>query len=285
MLKTFTKTPHLKPVTKWVGGKRQLLKELTALLPAEYNRYFEPFVGGGALLFDLAPQTAVINDLNPELMNLYQVIKDTPDQLIACLEQHQLHNSKDYYLELRSADRDGRIDQFSMVERAARFVYMLKVDFNGIYRVNSKGQFNVPYGRYVHPKIADRENIITVHQFFKEQQITLLNSDFATACETATAHDLVYFDPPYIPLTETANFTSYTKDGFGMADQLRLRDLFFDLKQRGVQVMLSNSDTPVTRKLYQSATIHTVSASRAINSVGSKRGKVGEVIITSYDHS
>lgn len=272
----------LSPVTKWVGGKRQLLTELHEYLPANFNRYFEPFVGGGALLFSLAPKEATINDLNTDLITLYETIKDNPKELIALLQKHQANNSKDYYLKLRALDRNGTINQLTKVERSARILYMLKVDFNGMYRVNSKGEFNVPYGRYKNPNIANETNIMTVSNYFQNNQITILNSDFEQAIVDVNAGDLVYFDPPYIPLTETSSFTAYTADGFEFADQQRLRDTFFVLANKGAYVMLSNSDTPLTRELYRDAKIHPVAANRFINSNSKKRGKVGELIITSY---
>ena len=279
---SLTQSENLKPFTKWVGGKRQLLPQLQKFKPENYNTYFEPFVGGGALLFSLHPQNAVINDFNSSLMNVYRVIKENPEELLEILEKHAKNNSKEYYLEIRSADRDGRIEKMSNVEKAARLLYMLKVDFNGLYRVNKKGQFNVPYGRNKNPKIADRENIMAVSDYFNSCNIDFLSGDFEKAVQGVKENDFVYFDPPYIPLSSTANFTSYTEDGFSFDDQKRLRDTFFRLSNIGAYVMLSNSDTPLTRELYVGANIHEVSASRTINSNAKKRGKVGELIITNY---
>lgn len=273
---------NLKPITKWVGGKRQLLDDLNALKPEKFNRYFEPFIGGGAFLFSLAPENAVINDFNSDLVNLYRVVKDKPKELISKLEEHAKNNAKEYYLDLRELDRSEAINQLSDVEKAARILYMLKVDFNGLYRVNSKNQFNVPYGRYKNPKIADHDNIMSVSNFFNESKIEILNGDFADAVKSAETGDFVYFDPPYIPVTPTAAFTSYTSAGFNIADQERLRDLFFELDKKGVNVMLSNSDVGLVHELYKGANIHLVQAKRSINSKGDKRGKVGEVIITNY---
>lgn len=272
----------LKPIIKWVGGKRQLLPKINELMPESFNCYYEPFIGGGAVFFNLAPQKAVINDMNKSLIDMYEVIRDDPKELMDLLTIHQRNNSKEYYLKVRAYDRDATIDGMSKVERVARVMYMLRVDFNGLYRVNSKNQFNVPYGKYKNPKIVDVDLITNISDYFNKNDITFKNGDFEKAVESATSGDLVYFDPPYIPLSETASFTSYTSDGFTLDDQKRLRDLFFELKNRGVQVMLSNSDTKLTRELYTGANIHEVSANRAINSVGSKRGKVGELIITSY---
>ena len=279
---SLTQSENLKPFTKWVGGKRQLLPQLQKFKPENYNTYFEPFVGGGALLFSLHPQNAVINDFNSSLMNVYRVTKENPEELLEILEKHAENNSKEYYLEIRSADRDGRIEKMNNVEKAARLLYMLKVDFNGLYRVNKKGQFNVPYGRNKNPKIADRENIMAVSNYFNSCNIDFLSGDFEDAVQGVKENDFVYFDPPYIPLSSTSNFTSYTEDGFSFDDQKRLRDTFFRLSNIGAYVMLSNSDTPLTRELYAGANIHEVSASRTINSNAKKRGKVGELIITNY---
>lgn len=278
---SFTKT-NLKPVIKWVGGKRQLLDELYFLKPKSYHRYFEPFIGGGALLFSLAPERATINDANSDLILMYNVIRDNPKELLAVLEKHAASNSKEYYYKIRALDRDGTLSNLSDIEKVARLIFMLKVDFNGLYRVNSKGEFNVPYGRYKNPKIANEENICAVSDYFNNNEIKMLTGDYSTATESAKKDDFVYFDPPYIPLTETASFTSYTKEGFGLVQQEQLRDRFNDLSAKGVNVMLSNSDTPLTRELYKDANIHEAQASRSINSVASKRGKVSELIITSY---
>ena len=272
----------LKPVTKWVGGKRQLLPQLLKYLPNDFTNYYEPFIGGGALLFEIAPKIAVINDNNEELINMYNVIKNAPNELIEALKVHQLNNSKEYYLNVRSWDRDGTIAQLTSVDRAARLMYMLRVDFNGLYRVNSKGQFNVPYGRYKNPRIVNEEDILAVSHYFNTNNVNILCGDFSISVENAERNDLVYFDPPYIPLNSSSNFTSYTKEGFDLSDQKRLSNTFFELADKGVHVMLSNSDTEITRELYKGANIHSVEANRAINSKGSKRGKVGELIVTSY---
>lgn len=276
------KQVSLKPITKWVGGKRQLLPELQSLLPTSYNNYFEPFVGGGALLFSLAPKKAVINDLNSDLINLYITVREEPKKLLELLELHQVNNSKEYYLKIRALDRSEDFNNLTKVEKAARLLYMLKVDFNGMYRVNSKGQFNVPYGKYKNPQIANTENIEIVSEYFNKHEIIILNDDFSRAVEGAKIGDLVYFDPPYIPVSETSNFTSYTSAGFGSNEQKRLRDLFFELSDAGVYVMLSNSDTKLTRELYGQANIHEVQAMRVINSNAKRRGKIGELIITNY---
>ena len=273
----------LRPFTKWTGGKRQLLSVIKSLMPESYNRYFEPFVGGGALFFELAPKDAIINDFNSELINCYQQIKDNPSELIKSLSKHKESNSKEYYLNLRSADRDSRIEKMNNVERAARIMYMLRVNFNGLYRVNSKNQFNVPYGRYKNPQIVDSDLIVSISQYLNENTIHILNGDFEEAVKDVEAGDFVYFDPPYIPLSETSSFTSYTHEGFSYEDQVRLRDTFKKLDEKGAYVMLSNSSSPLVGELYKDFNIHKVSATRTNGAKSSSRGKVDEIIVTNYD--
>lgn len=274
---------NLQPFTKWTGGKRQLLGELRSYMPETYGRYFEPFVGGGALFFDLAPEKAVINDFNEELINAYRQIKNNPAELINLLIKHKENNSKDYYLELRSADRDGRISRMTGVERAARILYILRVDFNGLYRVNSKNQFNVPYGRYKNPKIVDVDLLYQISEYLNENDIEILQTDFAEAIKDAQTGDFVYFDPPYIPLNETSSFTSYTHEGFSYEEQVRLRDTFKELTERGVYAMLSNSSNPLVEELYKDFNIYFVEAQRTNGAKSSSRGKISEIIVTNYD--
>lgn len=274
---------NLQPFTKWTGGKRQLLGELRSYMPETYGRYFEPFVGGGALFFDLAPEKAVINDFNEELINAYRQIKNNPAELINLLIKHKENNSKDYYLELRSADRDGRISRMTGVERAARILYMLRVDFNGLYRVNSKNQFNVPYGRYKNPKIVDVDLLYQISEYLNENDVEILQTDFAEAVKDAQTGDFVYFDPPYIPLNETSSFTSYTHEGFSYEEQIRLRNTFKELTERGVYAMLSNSSSPLVEELYKDFNIYFVEAQRTNGAKSSSRGKISEIIVTNYD--
>ena len=273
----------LQPFTKWTGGKRQLLPVIRELMPKTYNRYFEPFVGGGALFFDLAPKDAVINDFNAELINCYQQIKDNPQELIEILKVHQEYNSKEYYLDLRSVDRDERIDMMSEVQRAARILYMLRVDFNGLYRVNSKNQFNVPYGRYKNPKIVDENLVSAISTYLNNNQIEIKKGDFEKAVLDVQPGDFVYFDPPYIPLSETSAFTSYTHEGFSYDDQVRLRDTFKKLSDTGAYVMLSNSSSFLVEELYQDFNIHYVEATRTNGAKSSSRGRISEIIVTNYE--
>lgn len=274
----------MKPFVKWVGSKRQLLDELLQRMPTTYDNYFEPFIGSGALFFNQMPKKAVINDYNRDLVLAYRMIFDHVDELIYKLKFCEQHNCKEFYYNLRACDRDGRMKLLSDVERAARVLYMLRVDFNGLYRVNSRGQFNVPYGRYKYPNIVNEDALREASDYFKRNQITIMQGDFVRACASAKRGDFVYLDPSYAPVNETSNFTAYTDVGFSDDDQKRVRDLFVDLDQRGVNVMLSNADVPLIRSLYQAyaKTTSVIGATRMLNSKSNKRGKVAEVVITNY---
>lgn len=272
----------LQPFTKWTGGKRQLLPVIKSLMPDNYNGYFEPFIGGGALFFDLAPEKAVINDFNSELVNCYLQIKERPLELIELLTEHQKNNSKDYFLDLRSVDRDGRIDTMTDVERAARIMYLLRVDFNGLYRVNAKNQFNAPYGNYKNPKIVNSELILAISDYLNSKDITIMTGDFEKAVESVGTGDFVYFDPPYIPLSETSAFTSYTHEGFNYEVQVRLRDCVKRLDEKGAFVMLSNSSSPLVEELYKDFIVHKVDVTRTNGAKASSRGKISEIIVTNY---
>jgi len=273
-----------KPFVKWVGGKRQLLAQFRLLSlypPANFDprvaRYFEPFVGGGAVFFDLLPENATLSDLNKELITTYVVIKEKVEELISSLKQHK--NDKEYFLKLRSLNTT----ELSDTEIASRFIYLNRTCFNGMYRVNSKGQFNVPFGKYTNPLICDEENLRRVSRALADVEIVY--KDYKEAVREAKTGDYVYFDPPYYPINKTSSFTSYTKESFLDKEQIELRDTFADLHNRGCYVMLSNSDTPFINKIYSEcdrAKIHKVQAGRAINSDASKRGKISEVLVTNY---
>ncbi len=274
----------LKPFTKWTGGKRQLLPKLIDLMPKQFNRYYEPFVGGGALLFELTPCKATINDHNTDLILAYKEIRDNVKELIEILKIHQENNTKDYYLDLRAVDRDGRIEKMTDTEKAARLLYMLRVNFNGLYRVNLRNQFNVPYGRYKNPKIVDEVLLYDISRYLNSNDIDILNGDFEKAISTVGSGDFVYLDPPYAPISSTSSFTSYTNEGFDESDQIRLRDIFIELSKRGANVMLSNSDVDFIYELYSNIPnidIRVVKANRMINSNASKRGAINELIIRS----
>ena len=266
------------PIVKWAGGKRQLLVDLKNNLPKKFNRYFEPFIGGGALFFNIQPQNAYISDINPELINLYQVIKENTYELIEDLKQHK--NTEEYFYEIRNIDRNSKYKKWSNVQKASRFIYMNRTCFNGLYRVNSKGEFNVPFGKYSNPRILDEINLLNCSQLFQNTEIKC--SDFSEILKYVQKGDFVYFDPPYAPLNETSSFTSYTKEGFGEDMQVKLKEFCDELDHLGVYFMLSNSDTEAINKLYKNYEIKKVFASRAINSVASKRGKISEVLVRNY---
>lgn len=272
----------LKPFTKWTGGKRRLLPTILERLPANYNRYYEPFIGGGALFFELAPRNAIISDFNSELMNCYRQIMHHPDTLIELLSRHQKANSKEYYLKVRGADRDGRLEAMSDTERAARLLYMLRVDFNGLYRVNSHNQFNVPYGDYKNPKILDADLIHAISDYLRGNRIEIRTGDFSRALEDAAANDFVYLDPPYIPLSATSSFTSYTHAGFSYEDQVRLRDTFAQLSERGVYAMLSNSSAPLAIELYRDFNVRLLEVSRSNGASSASRQRIHEILVTNY---
>lgn len=267
------------PIVKWVGGKRQLMFELLKNMPKSYNRYFEPFIGGGALFFELQPEQAYISDMNEELINLYSVVRDNVYELIDDLSKHEV--SKEYFLEIRNIDRTEKYAELSDVERASRFIYLNRTCFNGMYRVNSQGQFNVPYGHYKNPRIIDENNLLNCSELLKKTEIKC--ADFSEILTKVKKGDFVYFDPPYVPLNETSSFTSYTKDGFDIDMQFKLRDVCDELDSMGIKFMLSNSDTKLVNELYANYEIKKVFASRQINANADGRGKITEVLARNYD--
>lgn len=284
---TVQKNPLVKPFLKWAGGKRQLLPEIKKYLPKNIGKttYFEPFLGGGALLFELQPKTAIVNDRNSELINCYQVIQDDVEEVIEILKIHKARNSKEYYDDLRGIDRSKEYKKFSKPQKAARIIYLNKTCYNGLFRVNSKGHFNVPFGRYKNPNILDEAVLRGVHNYFKQKSVKLLNLDFAEAVKDAKKGDFIYFDPPYDPISNTASFTGYDINGFNQNEQKRLKQVVDDLTERGCHVMLSNSATDFILELYQDYKdkIKWVTATRNINSNSLRRGKVDEVLILNYD--
>ena len=267
------------PIVKWVGGKRQLMFELIKNMPKSYNRYFEPFIGGGALFFELQPEQAYISDMNEELINLYSVVRDNVYELIKDLSKHEV--SKEYFLEIRNIDRTEQYTELSDVERASRFIYLNRTCFNGMYRVNSQGQFNVPFGHYKNPRIIDENNLLNCSELLKKTEIKC--ADFSEILTKVKKGDWVYFDPPYVPFNDTSSFTSYTKDGFDINMQFKLRDVCDELDNKGVKFMLSNSDTKLVNELYVNYEIKKVFASRQINANADGRGKITEVLVRNYD--
>jgi DNA adenine methylase len=243
-----------------------------AHLPQPTGRYYEPFVGGGAVFFKLQPSRATLSDANPELIELYQVIRDRVEELIALLALHT--NSSEHFYRVRAQNTAT----LTPLQRAARTIFLNKTCYNGLYRVNSRGLFNVPYGRYVHPRICDAENLRLVAASLR--RVTLRQASAFDVGRSVRRGDLVYFDPPYDSLNPRGAFTQYHRSPFGREQQVALRDLFLALAQRGVQVVLSNADTPFIRTIYQSCSLTAVLARRAINSQSTQRGPVGELIIT-----
>lgn len=272
-----------KPFAKWVGGKGQLLTQLLSRVPETFGTYHEPMVGGGALFFGLASEMlvkkATLNDLNADLVNVYRVVRENVGALISRLENiasDPKANTRKFFERIRADDPT----QMDDVGAATRFIYLNRTCFNGLYRVNKKGQFNAPFGDYKNPKICNRENLIDCAHALQEADITC--ESFHHILERVEGGDFVYFDPPYVPVSETADFVSFTKDGFDNADHQILANVFAELANRDVYVMLSNSDTPFTRELYKDFYIDTVRARRSINSDGNKRGRVNEIIVRNY---
>jgi DNA adenine methylase len=268
------------PFLKWVGGKRQLLPAINQLIPQSFNTYYEPFIGGGAVLFNLQPSNAIINDFNPELVNVYQVIKDQPEALIEELKAHK--NEADYFYAIRALDRQSGYSKLSAVKKASRIIYLNKTCYNGLYRVNNAGEFNSPFGKYKNPNIVNDTTIRAVSEFLNQSNVKVLNGDFETAIESSQDGDFVYFDPPYVPVSQSASFTGYVQGGFNLTEQERLRNVCNQLNDKGVKFLLSNSSTPVIHDLYQHFDIRIVKATRAINSNAAKRGAIDEVLIKNY---
>ena len=281
---TQVKNMCMSPVVKWAGGKRQILEKLKANLPEKFNNYFEPFIGGGALLFDLAPKNATINDVNQELLAIYTCLKD--DELYRLmleeLDKHEKNHSEEYYYHVREWDRDPRFELEPLWKRAARAIYLNKSCFNGLYRVNAKGYFNVPSAKKEHVVTYSKANMEDIHESFKDDNVTILSGDFVEATRNAHEGDFVYFDPPYDSWEDKESFTAYSKFDFNKDDQRRLADCFKDLTNRGVKCMLSNHNTAYINELYNGFNIQIIKAKRMINANAAGRGAVEEVIITNY---
>ena len=272
-----------KPFVKWAGGKRQIIDKLKKYVPNEFDTYYEPFVGGGALLFELSPKKAVINDSNKELMNVYNVLcdEDKFNKMCRLLNSYEVKHSEKFFYEIRNKDRSkASYNRLSDYTKAARTIYLNKACFNGLYRVNSRNEFNVPFGKKSKINTYDGGNLITVSNYLTMNDVKILSVDFEESVMDAKKGDFVYFDPPYD--SDTSTFNSYTEEGFGKEEQRRLARVFKELDARGVYVMLSNHNTTLVRELYDGYNIYVIEAKRNINSNGSKRGKVEEVIITNY---
>jgi DNA adenine methylase len=273
--------PPLKPYLKWAGGKRQLLPEIEKNLPADMSAYtyYEPFVGAGAVLFHLLPRKAVINDLNTQLIMTYRAVKEHIDTLVELLEDHRRKNSEAYYYRIRNLDRDAKtFEALGDVEKAARLIFLNKTCYNGLFRVNSRGFFNVPYGKYRNPLVGEEAALRRISAYLNGNDVTILNRDFAAALPEAGEDSCIYFDPPYHS-PDKSNFTGYQAGGFGEDEQRRLRDLFAEMAGRGAVCLLSNADTEFVRELYRDFEIVPVRAKRPINSDPSGRGSVNEILV------
>lgn len=270
-------------ILKWPGGKLRVLPDLLEHIPNKYGVYFEPFFGSGALFFNLKPHKSVINDINKPLIELYEVVKANPKTLISRLKSIEKdylklseQEKKDYYY----ARREEYNKLKSGIRKSVLLIFLNKTCFNGMYRENSKGEFNVPMGSYKNPKILFEDRIIEASERLKEAKLS--SSSFESSLESAKRGDFVYLDPPYHPVSKTSNFTAYSKDDFSKEDQEKLADMYKNLDKKGCYVMLSNSDTPLINELYKGYNIHRIQVGRAINSKANGRGKIKEVIVTNY---
>jgi DNA adenine methylase len=264
------------PIIKWVGGKTKLLPELISRMPERFGRYYEPFCGGAALFFRVAPERAVLADFNADLIGLYETVAKDVNAVIRKLQHHREHHGESHYYDVRARWNDREV-RWQSADRAATFIYLNKTCFNGLWRVNRSGQFNVPIGSYIDPPICVPDALRAAHKLLANA--TLRCCDYRTAVDDAERGDFLYFDPPYDPVTPTANFTSYTADAFGSDQQRELAETARKLVAKGCKVMLSNSDTPFIRSLYKGFTVDKVKCARAINSNAARRGEVDEVIV------
>lgn len=267
-----------KPFLKWAGGKAQLLGQLSKWLPADFETYVEPFLGGGALFFRLMPNKAILADLNTELMNVYRVIQSDARLLMEKLDTHEpKKRDKEYFYEVRD---DLVPEELDPVSRAARTIFLNKTCYNGLYRVNAEGRFNVPFGRYKNPMLYDEANLLAVSQTLQGK--LLMAADYQRTVGYARAGDFVYLDPPYQPLSKTANFTSYTSGSFTESNQKELASAFSELDERGCKVLLSNSATSYVKEIYDGYEFVSVKATRAISSKAETRGEIEELLILNY---
>lgn len=283
MTKVKNKDLILSPVLKWVGGKRQLLGEIIPLIPKKIKLYVEPFVGGGAVIFDLKPRKAIINDSNQELINVYRTIRDNSEELLLLLEEHQDNNNEEYFYYMRALDRDEGFENLTDIQRAARIIYLNKTCFNGLFRVNRAGQFNTPYGRYKNPNIVNEPIIRAMASYFNNNEILIEQGDYKKVLSNLEKGSFVYLDPPYLPISSSSSFTGYTENGFDLESQIELRDQCNILNEKGIKFVLSNSDHPIIKDLYKDYIIDIVKARRAINSKANKRGEINEVLVRNYE--
>ena len=270
------------PILKWVGGKRQLLETFKPLFLKKFTSYCEPFLGGGAVFFHLQPKTAFVNDINEDLILVYKIIRDNVEDLIIELSKYQ--NNAEFFYKIRDLDRNKeKYSNLSEIERAARIIFLNKTCYNGLYRVNNSGEFNTPFGNYKNPNIINAPVLRAVSKYLNDAEITLTSLDYAEILSNIPKNTFVYLDPPYDPISTTSNFTGYSKGGFTREDQIRLRECCDNLDGKGIKFMLSNSATDFILEQYSKYNIKIIQAKRFINSVGSGRGNVDEVVIRNYE--
>lgn len=269
----------ISPILKWVGGKRQLLSEIMPLINKNCSTYVEPFVGGGAVFFELQPKKAIINDFNSELINVYQVVRDNVEELISALEKHNELNSEEYFYEVRGIDRTEQFQEMTDIEKAARIIYLNKTCYNGLYRVNAAGHFNSPYGKYKNPNIVNATTLRAMSKYLNKGNIVIRQGDYKEALKGLRKGAFVYLDPPYMPISTSSSFTGYTQNGFSYDHQVELKKECDKLRKKGIAFLQSNSDCPEIRDLYKDYEIITVQARRNINSNAKKRGEINEVLI------
>lgn len=269
-----------KPFLHWVGGKREFISRYPDLLPTEFDTYYEPFLGGGAMMFHLKPHKAVLGDSNPELVRTYQGLRDSIEEVILLLEELQARHSKPLYLAVRALDRTVPLDDLNAAEVAARMIYLNRTCFNGLYRVNRKGQFNSSIGYSLNKLICNPLELRVASQFL--QRKTFLAGDFTTGLHDARAGDFVFLDPPYAPLGGYSDFVRYTKEQFNEEDQRRLAASFAEVASKGAKVMMTNSSAPLIYELYEGFKITPVGISRSVSSAAATRGDVEELVITNY---
>lgn len=266
------------PFLKWAGGKTRLIPEIKGFVPETINNFIEPFVGAGSVFLSIKPEKAIINDLNKDLIICYETIRDNVGELIKELSKLSSKNNKEDFIKIRNLDRDKeKFKKQTDVQRAARIIYLNKTCFNGLYRVNSKNEFNVPFGNYKNPKILDEHNLREISEYLKS--VTIYCCDFEKIIGMAKPGDFVYLDPPYQPITKTSSFTSYTKDGFSDSDQIRLKNAIDKLKENNIKFLLSNSCCDFIKELYSGYNIKEIPLRRLISASGDSRNIVKEVLI------
>jgi len=271
------------PFLKWAGGKRQLVSSIVNHLPKNIKdyKYIEPFIGGGAVFFNLQPNNAIINDLNAELINVYQVIKNNLNELITDLKKHR--NEAEYFYLIRSLDRNEKFKELTNIQRASRVIFLNKTCFNGLYRVNNAGEFNSPFGKYKNPNIVNEPILKAVNKFLNDNNIEIKSDDYSEILKQIDERCFVYLDPPYHPISKSSNFTDYIQGGWNIHDQINLKTTCDELHKRGIKFLLSNSSVDFIKDLYKDYKITIVKANRTINSNGTGRGEVNELLIRNYE--